>query len=152
MNLLLVGKVEPFVVVRNWNRVEKTLKIGIPVERVEKIFKGQRNICRKGIESIDQQANVGVAATNRGETFSEKLSPRNHLAGGRLKATKPGIRPVNFPDVWRRLAAKGLLTHCLPELSDFFQKEHPRVFQFATACPNGAAKIFHLINSIAITC
>ena len=81
---------------------------------------------------------------------------QSHLAGGRLtalsKAPKPGIRPVNVPDVWRRLAAKGLLTHCLPELGDFFQKEHPRVFQFATACPDGAAKMFHLINGIAITC
>ena len=68
MNLLLVGKVEPFVIVWNWNRVEETLKIGIPVERVEKIFKGQRNIFRKGIEALDQQAYVGITGTIRGES------------------------------------------------------------------------------------
>ena len=80
---------------------------------------------------------------------------RNHLAGGRLtalsKAPKPGIRPINVPDTWRRLAAKGLLTHCLTDLNHFFQRGHPRVFQFGTACPDGAAKMFHLINAIAIT-
>jgi hypothetical protein len=56
---------------------------------------------------------------------------RVHLAGGRLtalsKAPKPGIRPINVPDVWRRLAANGLLTHCLTELDQFFQLGHPRV-------------------------
>jgi hypothetical protein len=78
---------------------------------------------------------------------------RAHLAGRRLttlsKAPTPGIRKINVPAVWRRLAANGLLTHCLTELDQFFRFGYPRVFQFAVGCSNGASKMFHLINSIA---
>ena len=77
---------------------------------------------------------------------------RDHLAGGRLvaisKAPKPGIRPINVTDVWRRIAAKGLLTNCLPELAKYFQTQHKRVFQFATATPNGASNMFHVLHGI----
>ncbi len=44
---------------------------------------------------------------------------RDHLAGGRLvalsKNPKPGVRPINVTDTWRRIAAKGLLQRCLRE-------------------------------------
>ena len=43
---------------------------------------------------------------------------QGHLAGSRLvaisKAPKTGILPINVNYVWRRIAAKGLLTNCLP--------------------------------------
>ena len=77
---------------------------------------------------------------------------REHLAGGRLvalsKHPKPGIRPINVTDAWRRIAAKTLLSICLPDFKSFFQNSHPRVFQFSTATPDGAATMFHIINAI----
>jgi hypothetical protein len=77
---------------------------------------------------------------------------REHLAGGRLvalsKHPKPGIRPINVTDAWRRIAAKAILSTCLPNFKSFFQDSHPRVFQFSTATPDGAATMFHIINAI----
>ena len=63
---------------------------------------------------------------------------------------KPGILPINVTDTWRRIAEieKGLLAKCLPELAKYFQAQHKRVFQFATATPNGAFNIFHLLHGI----
>jgi len=77
---------------------------------------------------------------------------QQHLAGGRLvalsKQPKPGIRPINITDSWRRIAAKTLLTTCLPDFNKFFQQGHPRVFQFSTATPDGAATMFHILNAL----
>jgi hypothetical protein len=77
---------------------------------------------------------------------------RQHLAGGRLvalsKSPKLGVRPINITDAWRRVAAKALLSSCLPDFNTFFQQGHPRVFQFATATADGATTMFHLINAI----
>ena len=61
---------------------------------------------------------------------------------------KPGIRPINITDSWRRIAAKSLLTTCLSDFNKLFQQWHPRVFQFSTATPDGAATMFHIINAI----
>ena len=78
---------------------------------------------------------------------------KEHLIGGRLvglsKKPKPGVRPICVTDVWRRIAAKGLLSACLKELKQYFQKRHPRAFQFAGANPNGATDMYHLLNMIA---
>ena len=77
---------------------------------------------------------------------------RDHLAGGRLvalsKNLKPGIRPINVTDTWRRIAAKGLLLKFLREYEQFFRNSHPRVFQFATATPDGATFMYHLLKCI----
>jgi hypothetical protein len=40
------------------------------------------------------------------------------------------------------------LTTCLSDFNRFFQQGHPRVFQFSTATPDGAATMFHIINAI----
>ena len=78
---------------------------------------------------------------------------KEHLIGGRLvglsKAPKPGVRPICVTDVWRRIAAKGLLSTCLKELKQYFQNSHPRTFQFAGANPNGATDMYHLLSIIA---
>jgi len=75
-----------------------------------------------------------------------------HLAGGRLvalsKAPKPGVRPINITDTWRRIAAKGLLRECIPSYRKYFQEGHPRVFQFAAATPNGATVMYQIVRSI----
>ena len=77
---------------------------------------------------------------------------RQHLAGGRLvalsKAPKPGVRPINITDTWRRIAAKGLLRECMPSYRKYFQEDHPRVFQFAAATPNGATVMYQIVRSI----
>ena len=77
---------------------------------------------------------------------------KEHLIGGRLvalsKFPKPGVRPVCVTDVWRRIAAKGLLFACHKELKHFFQNCHPRTFQFAGASKNGASDMYHLLNTI----
>jgi hypothetical protein len=63
MNLLLVGKVESLMIVLNWNSIEETLKFCKTFEGKEKIIKAQGSILRKGIDSIDQNANVGITGT-----------------------------------------------------------------------------------------
>lgn len=77
---------------------------------------------------------------------------REHLAGGRLvalsKSPKPGIRPINVTDTWRRIATKGLLQHCKTAYRTYFQDRHPRVFQYAAAQPDGATIMFQLIQCI----
>jgi hypothetical protein len=85
---------------------------------------------------------------------------QQYLARGRLvalsKHPKPGIRPINITDSWRRIAAKTLLTTCLPDFNKFFQQGHRRGFQFSTAIPDGAATncpqcfIFSMHSSMAM--
>ncbi len=67
MSLLLVGKVESFMINRNLDLVEEALKICISIDRVEKIFIAQCSILRKGVETIDQYANVSITGRNRRE-------------------------------------------------------------------------------------
>ena len=62
MSLLHVSKVEPLMIVRNWNSIEETLKICVAVDGKEKIIKAQGSKVRKGIETIDQNEQEGLYA------------------------------------------------------------------------------------------
>ena len=77
---------------------------------------------------------------------------RDPLAGGLLvalpKRPTTGIRPIDATDGWRRITAKGLLQNCLREYEQFFQQSHPKVFQFATATPDGATIMFNSLKCI----
>ena len=60
MSLLLGGKVESFMISRNLDLVGEALEICIAVDRVEKFSIAHCSILRKGVETIDQYANVSI--------------------------------------------------------------------------------------------
>jgi hypothetical protein len=78
MSLLLVVKVETVVIIWNLDLVEQALEVCVSIDRVEKIIKTQRRVLRKGIETIDQNANVAITGRNGRESIL--LRPNLELA------------------------------------------------------------------------
>ena len=56
------------------------------------------------------------------------------------KAPKPGVRPINIGDAFRRLADKALQPFSRKDLAHMFEHEYPNVKQFASGIKDGAEK------------
>ena len=105
---------------------------------------------RKDTELMEQIAELWFRPIAAGYLPS---AYKTNLAGGRLvalsKHPKPGVRPINISDAWRRLVAKGLSRKCQSHFQKYFQHGHPRVLQCGGNTKNGATNMFHTLASVA---